>query len=471
MSTHTGKTPVLIMILFTAAASHAGVQREWVQTYQGPGDGLDVGVRVALDRSGDAYVGGYSQGESGHIDYVVLKYGSGGSQLWVQRYSDPNGYDAYLADMAVDAQGNVYVTGSSQRLSDLISVGDASIVTAKYDANGNRLWVARFDGGRSSLAFGNVLAVDRSGNVYVAGTLHEKAGGSMRTQITLKYDSDGHKQWVRSSLGLGNAIALDPRGGSVFVAGLYEDPVGSTYRGRLVINQYSLDGARMWKLDRPDSFNDWDAVKGMVVSRSKYVVVCGRGRDGYLGTTARVVGFHLTDARYWFEELSSGTLGYEAIALSANDRVVLAGFDGLCGSGQGSGRMLMCKIPLNNPIGGWLREYSNPNGCAEAHAIATDAKGDIYAGGSIEFDVGTLKVDGVTGKRIWAKRQPATASDMPFHFDTASSVAVDPTGNVFVAGRINSHLFSDEGDIVLIKYSQPAAYSAEDAHTLDSGAR
>lgn len=45
---------------------------------------------------------------------ATIKYSSDGIQQWVQRYDGPINGTEYVSAMALDAQGNVYITGLSQ---------------------------------------------------------------------------------------------------------------------------------------------------------------------------------------------------------------------------------------------------------------------------------------------------------------------------------------------------------------------
>jgi hypothetical protein len=67
-----------------------------------------------VDALGNVYVTGKTWGSGPGTDYTTIKYDSGGSgsQLWVRHYSG-NGND-YATALAVDALGNVYVTGQSE---------------------------------------------------------------------------------------------------------------------------------------------------------------------------------------------------------------------------------------------------------------------------------------------------------------------------------------------------------------------
>jgi glucose dehydrogenase len=85
----------------------------WEKRYNGPANGSDVPAGVEVDGSGHVVVTGLSHNGSNN-DYYTAKYGgTDGSLLWEKRYNgSANGSDSAKA-VAVDASGNVIVTGSS----------------------------------------------------------------------------------------------------------------------------------------------------------------------------------------------------------------------------------------------------------------------------------------------------------------------------------------------------------------------
>src|SRR5947207_15484022 len=95
-------------------------------------------------------------------------------ERWVARYSGPTGVFPGPADdkaccIARDpTSGHVYVTGRSY---GGLATNDA-YATVAYDANGNQLWVARYDGPTSgSNERSTAIAVEpHSGTVYVTGS-------------------------------------------------------------------------------------------------------------------------------------------------------------------------------------------------------------------------------------------------------------------------------------------------------------
>ena len=67
---------------------------------------------IRVDGQGNVYVTGWSHGGDTGLNYATVKYSPDGDELWVVRYVGGNGYD-YASAMALDAAGNVYVTGRS----------------------------------------------------------------------------------------------------------------------------------------------------------------------------------------------------------------------------------------------------------------------------------------------------------------------------------------------------------------------
>jgi hypothetical protein len=175
----------------TVKYNASGVQ-EWVARYNGPAAGDDAALAVAVDGSGNVYVTGASTGVGTGGDYSTLRYNAtSGAQQWVARYDGPGSGDDIAYALAMDGSGNVYVTGPSYGG----GATSADYATVKYDASGVQQWVARYNGPDNRNDVANALAVDASGNVYVTGTsgYAPRPGAAGFRYATIKYvpDADG----------------------------------------------------------------------------------------------------------------------------------------------------------------------------------------------------------------------------------------------------------------------------------------
>lgn len=87
---------------------------QWTQRYN-YSDGGEGGFSLALGNNNSIYITGSSEIDSGqkNYDYVTIKYNSSGIQQWVQRYDGPGNGTDVSRSIAVDNSGGVYVTGNS----------------------------------------------------------------------------------------------------------------------------------------------------------------------------------------------------------------------------------------------------------------------------------------------------------------------------------------------------------------------
>ncbi|UCG43469.1 MAG: PQQ-binding-like beta-propeller repeat protein, partial [candidate division WOR-3 bacterium] len=216
----------------------------WVARYSGPGDGNDYPCAIAVD-DGGVYVTGYSYTTAGDFDYATVKYSaSNGEERWVAYHDGSSTYDDYAYAIAVDNSGGVYVTGCSYT-----TTSNFDYATVKYSASeGEKRWVAYYDGPSSYDDYAYAMAVDSSGGVYVTGCSYTTAGSC--DYATLKYDaSDGNVIWLSRYNGRGNsqdgvyAIALDNAGG-VYVTGYsYTTPSNCDYA---TLKYDAADGTEAW---------------------------------------------------------------------------------------------------------------------------------------------------------------------------------------------------------------------------------
>jgi len=243
----------------------------WVRRYDGPGNNYDYAYSIVVDGSGNVYVTGGSSGNGTSLDYCTIKYNSSGVQQWVARYNGPgNGSDA-ARSITLDGSGNVYVTGGSYG-----SGTNADYCTIKYNSSGVEQWVARYNGPGNVNDETYSIAVDALGNVYVTG--YSYGNGTGYDYCTIKYNSSGVQQWVAIYNGPANyhdyaySIALDGSG-NVYVTGYsYGNVAGYDY----CTIKYNSSGVQQWVARYNGPGNGDDAAFSIAVDVSGNVHVTGR---------------------------------------------------------------------------------------------------------------------------------------------------------------------------------------------------
>lgn len=190
---------------------------QWSLRYNGPGNDYDEAHAITLDGTGNVVVTGTSTGNWVYKDYCTVKYDPQGLELWVARYDGAsNWYDVAKA-VAVDTDDNVVVSGYSYA-----QFLDYDYATIKYNSAGDQLWIQRYNGFSNGDDRAHSMALDADNNIYVTG--YTSSYLYVIDYTTVKYNSSGAIQWVKSYNGPGDgedaatAIALDSAGG-VHVSG------------------------------------------------------------------------------------------------------------------------------------------------------------------------------------------------------------------------------------------------------------
>ena len=95
---------VLIALLY-APGAFAQVTQEWVARYNGTSNSMDLCYAITLDEAGNVYVTGSTYTLSTGCNGLTMKYNAAGELLWTAIYNGSLNMEDYLYAVEVDADG------------------------------------------------------------------------------------------------------------------------------------------------------------------------------------------------------------------------------------------------------------------------------------------------------------------------------------------------------------------------------
>lgn len=167
---------------YIAKLNHSGTSLLF-STYLG-GGGQELPGGIVLDSADNVYAVGYTGSsdfpttpgvlnETGFSDAFISKLNSSGSALI---YSTHFGNQTFASAIAVDATGNVFLTGNTSSTDFPVTpgafqptlAGSSDAFVAKLNPSGSSLMYSTFLGG-TNIDSGNDIAIDPSGSAYITG--------------------------------------------------------------------------------------------------------------------------------------------------------------------------------------------------------------------------------------------------------------------------------------------------------------
>ncbi len=344
----------------------------WLQ--KAGGITIDEAADVALDPLNNAYTVGYFTGQAffggsvitavGATDVFVSKTDNSGNFAWMVR---AGGSESDKAEaVAVDALGNVYVTGYFSGTAyfgtnSLISSGLQDVYVAKYNTSGVLQWVTQAGGSASDIGFG--IDVNNLGEVFLTGSfkstatfgMHSVTAANATSDIFIaKLDTSGVFEWVKSGTGnypnRGRSLGTD-NFGNVYVTGQFSDTIIFDQ----VHNNQSQNIIFLVKLDSNGVEKWFTTMDGAISNVVNDMAVDGSGNLFVTGDFSGILSVY---------DINTGVSS--AISSTFTHSIFTAKYD--------SSGLWVQKgaVGSNNPI--------------SAKSIANDAAGNFYIGGYFECD-------------------------------------------------------------------------------------
>jgi len=242
----------------------------WSRQADGWGHGDDIIYGVALDPSGNIIASGYTTSTGGNLNTGTIKSDPDGNAIYVKEYDGPTHNEDAAYALAVDRDGNAYITGAS------VGATNVDYVTVKYLSNGDTAWTRCYNGPANGDDYAAGIAVDNAGNACVTG--YSNGSGSGKDWLTIKYLPSGDTAWTRRANGWFNAadesyaVAVGPFG-DVFVTGYTTSTGGNVNYGTI---KYLSDGSLGWVEEYDGPVAGADRAKSIALDTAGNVFVTGR---------------------------------------------------------------------------------------------------------------------------------------------------------------------------------------------------
>jgi hypothetical protein len=355
------------------------------------------------------------------------------SPAWTHHLPHRHPVNESVVAVVQDASGGCLVTGRAF----LSMPGSGSVVTARYNARGRRLWLRYWDDSSAdSYDSGNEVALDRAGNGYVLAQYARPATGT--NMVLLKYSPRGRLLWSRRFASPGavddypDALVVTP-GGTAYAA-CDSTGAGSAPRlnvvkfaasGRRVwVSPYAMPGTRGWIADLlPDGAGGLYAAGGLEVA--------GAGSDGFVARYSTRTG------RVTWSDLVAGTAGADdtlkGLALHGQ-WLYASGWVTSAGTGPDG-----CVQKYLRGNGSRLAELVWDDGTSAENrfsGIVTDDHGRYWVaaggvdGGSAQPVLFTLRLSNSLGQ-VWTRTLPTGGPVV------SADIAYAGSGRVAVAGMVS----------------------------------
>jgi hypothetical protein len=394
----------------------------WVQRFGTTYGSKELARSIARDSAGNVVVAGDSDEGGLGSAILVIKYSPAGQGLWTNRYNIPG--DDHAAAVALDGNGNVFVTGSS----------GSQFVMFAYSSLGVPLWTNQFNesAGPSYTERPSAPAVDNSGNVFITGPSH--VGGSVAF-ATLKYSSAGVPLWTNifvptDNVGyLASALAVD-NAGNVVVRG-----------GKYTI-KYAGNGVPIWTNRCPGAGFLLDLPRSLAMDGTGNVLLMGQSDGAGNFPNDLIVKYSGDGVALWTNRYP----GYgQSLAI---DPAGNAAVTGDLFPGSHSAIATIKYSAAGTPV--WTNQYDLDASNFPFTTVAAGSNGDIFVSGYSPYGVDqvTIKYSGA-GSALWT-RDVHTGSEWDEDYPRPHpALVIDPSGNALVTG----YFFNDyTTDFIVRKY-------------------
>lgn len=225
---------------FWVAKYDSNGNQQWFQQLGKLDDGteFDESYSNAVDQDGNVYSTGFTTSDlagtnAGLYDAWLTKHDKNGQLQWIRQFGTEDYEWAWGVD--TDSIGNIYVGGYTLGNIGGTNAGSYDSWLAKYDAQGNQLWIRQLGSPGDDEAFS--LKIDSLDNIFLAGYTDDDLGGANSGSYDAwiaKFDSNGNKAWIQQfgtpQLEQVYDISID-NASNIYLTGLSDGSIGGINAG------------------------------------------------------------------------------------------------------------------------------------------------------------------------------------------------------------------------------------------------
>lgn len=432
----------------------------------------DFGRGITIDSAGNLFVTGSTDGDldgnitAGGKDVFLEKLTVDGTTVWTKQWGAS--FFDYGNSMAFDKDENIFVVGATRGSFDgNINLGGKDIFLTKWNSDGTIDWTKQW--GTLGDDEANAIAIDSNGNIFITGLTGGELDGNTsfgeRDVFLTKLTSDGTKiwtkQWGNASGDKGNSVAID-KNGNIFVAGCFSCLSVysySTYSSDLFLTKWSQDGNEIWTKQRssassssPTMGSHYVTYRGtsVAVDVDENIFVAGAavyGQGAPMPSPYAYKGFlanwNQDGDEIWQRQDFCGDHA-KSIVTDNKGSVFVTGYKENDYRNQ---NIFLAKLQSDNTEV-WTREWGTSEKDS-GNAVVLDSSGNIFVVGSTKgsFDESI----NVVGQDVFlTKWSPDGAKEWTkqwgtLEYDYGESVIVDSKGNIFVTGYTKG-AFDENGE-------------------------
>jgi hypothetical protein len=418
--------------LALAAGLAFGQTEVWVSHYSGNGFQNEA-TAIAKSPDTTVVVTGFSLGTDFTRDIYTIKIRqSDGGEVWAKRWAGAAGSRDEAYSIAVDGSGNVFVAGRTNA-----AAADTNFVVIKYSSDGTELWTRTYD--NSGVDVARVVVADRSGGCFVTGYSNAGTGNNNLDYLTIHFDSDGGQRWVSRLNGTGNfhdyptALILGDAG-YLYLTG-YSWGGSTPQYDYLTVRLDTLDGDTVWtrRYDGTATAPKSDYAFGITQDDSQYVYVTGRAGEQGTWYDATTIKYNSAGTAIWVNRFDAGWLGTDGggtVAVDKSFNVYVGGM--VLDAVDDMLDYLTFRINQDN-TNPWFHTY---DGGVEDDdsltAMVVDDRGNVCVTGWTysysDLDWMTIKYD-PNGAKVWSAVHLTQGDD-----DQPFGMVMDERGDYYVTG-------------------------------------